>query len=389
MPLKLVKHYPLTSNVLLLSFIGLFFGLGGGFVESIWAVYLKGFVSTNSEVGFITTFGSIVALLSLFFLVPLLEKKGEASLFKIFMLINSILLVFFYFINQFIFFLIPYIILIIVSNGWILSFHITLRNFSSKSKVGTVYGEYLTFNNLGWIIAPLLVSSIIVFFGFKEVFLIAAFLYFLSAVVFVFIPKQKNSSVRKIDVNIFKNLKDFFQHKGYAKGFIISFFYRFWLTLIWVYVPLFILDLGGTIELIVVTLGLFFVPYVLIEYFVGKIADKKGLKLFFISGFFIFALFSALIFVFYDLKLLPWLVILSGFGGAMIEPLLGPYFFKVSEKKESDHFYPIYFSAQELGRLFSRISIALLLLFLPIQFSFLFSAFILLIATVFSFSLEV
>ena len=56
---------------------------------------------------------------------------------------------------------------------------------------------------------------------------------------------------------------------------------------------------------------------------------------------------------------------------AFIEPMVNSYFFKNCDEKCEEHFYPLYMTSDMLGGIILRSTIAILLLFIPLVYSFL------------------
>src|SRR3989338_3679071 len=65
-------------------------GLASALIITIWAVYLKSFLSTNAQVGLISTFLSLIAIISYFISIPLVEKSSKSKLYAFSLIIFGI-----------------------------------------------------------------------------------------------------------------------------------------------------------------------------------------------------------------------------------------------------------------------------------------------------------
>jgi MFS family permease len=80
------------------------------------------------------------------------------------------------------------------------------------------------------------------------------------------------------------------------------------------------------------------IPFVLIEFPIGKLADKKyGEKEFLVFGFIITAIFTAMIYTTNSNSILIWAVLLfcTRIGASFIEIMVETYFFKKTQEKDS------------------------------------------------------
>lgn len=121
----------------------------------------------------------------------------------------------------------------------------------------------------------------------------------------------------------------------YYVSFVLEFFY----ALMIIYVPIYLLEKGFTWDQLGVAFTVMLIPFVLVQYPVGLMADKKtGEKEFLIFSFFILGI-STLLFYLSDSKdIMVWttILVLGRIGAALIEILRESYFFKRIDGNDVD-----------------------------------------------------
>lgn len=211
------------------------------------------------------------------------------------------------------------------------SLDIFIEKYSSDEFTGRIRGIYLTSLNLAWIFSPFLGS---IFIGNENNFsLLYKIAFFLSLLVIGFIYVNSKNFVDNKYVH--HRLKDFllvFKDKNIrgtlALQFILQFFYA-WMV---IYTPIY---LHNILDIPWETIGKMFlimlVPFVLIQYPLGRLADKKHDEKEFLAFGFLVASISTAIFGFVGGGSVIFLAIILFFtrvGAATIEIMNESYFFK-------------------------------------------------------------
>ena len=121
--------------------------------------------------------------------------------------------------------------------------------------------------------------------------------------------------------------------------YYVSFALEFFYALMTIYVPLYLLEKGFTWDELGMAFTLMLVPFVLVQYPMGLIADKKtGEKEFLLFSFFILGI-STLMFYFSespDIMVWATILILGRIGAALVELLRESYFFKRIDGNDVD-----------------------------------------------------
>ncbi|HRH30766.1 MAG TPA: MFS transporter [Candidatus Paceibacterota bacterium] len=217
------------------------------------------------------------------------------------------------------------------------SLDIFIEKYSSDQFTGRIRGIYLTSLNLAWIFSPLLGS---LFIGENENFgLLYKIAFFMSLVVIIVISiSSKNFIDDKYKHHELKDfilaLKDKNIRGTLALQFTLQFFYA-WMV---IYTPIYLHEsLGipwGTIGKMFL---LMLIPFVLIQYPLGRLADKKHDEKEFLAFGFLLAGISTAIFGIVGAGNVIFLAIILFFtrvGAATIEIMNESYFFKQINSNE-------------------------------------------------------
>lgn len=200
----------------------------------------------------------------------------------------------------------------------------------------------------------------------------ASVLMFFAFILFRLSKINDNNIVKRPDRHILLNFIKYFQDKNRTLAYILGGGVTLWWALIYIYIPLYILE--HNLDKIWIGIFLFAVavPLIFFEYTFAKLSGKMGSRVLFQMGYFILTLTVILCFFvsnpFYVLSLL----VFASFGVAMLEPTTEAYFFDVlKNKKEENRFYGPYNTTIESGLIIGKFSPAVLLLFLPFNYIFL------------------
>ena len=368
-----------------ISQLGVFYllaSLGFAMVSTIWAIYLRSFISSASSVGFLTTLFTGVGILAYFLLIPVIEKRNKSKLLLTSFLIFVISYFLFSIYSNFYLVVFLGIVLAIAVSLRVTVFGIIVRDKTKSKEVSKNEGFIYTLLNLAFLIGPLIAGYLSQKYGFKFVFLISAIIIFVSIFVFKFFKIKDNRKDKKIDHNVFKISLEFFRNKDRLKAYLLSGAINFWFALIYIYVPVRIIELGLGNFIVGLFLAGVIAPLVLFEYHFGKLVAKKGFKKLFFLGFLIVGVLSLLCFLIGNIYFILVALVLASVGISMLEPTTEAYFFDIIKKTQRDRYYGPYNTAIDMGYLIGTLIPALILLIFPFK-----TIFILFAAAMLSFSL--
>ncbi|MES3030833.1 MAG: MFS transporter [Patescibacteria group bacterium] len=207
---------------------------------------------------------------------------------------------------------------------------IFLEKNTDVNHTGGIRGTYMTTLNAAWILSPILGGALIVGTSYANVYLAGlAFLFPLAYLIHknfsTFVDRPyPDISVRGTFQAVIRNAD---MIKIFVTNIVLQTFYA-WMT---VYTPLYMAKLGFSWYEISIIFTIMLIPFVLLEYPLGKLADRKwGEKEMLAIGFIIMGATTCAI-AFFDYKSFVWWVILlfiTRIGAATAEMMIETYFFK-------------------------------------------------------------
>ena len=230
------------------------------------------------------------------------------------------------------------IIYIICSNlGWV-SLDIILESCSNDSKSGRIRGKYLTIMNLGYFIGPFISTQILKRFDYAGIFVVLLLLNLFILIVESLRTKESGCHfVAEIKLkHIFKKI---IGRKNICRILYISFVLEFFYALMIIYVPIHLLSLGLGWDRIGIIFTIMLLPFILLQYPAGVLADKKMGEKELLAGAIIIMGMSALVIYFISsVGILIWSLILfsSRIGAALVEILRDSYFYKRIDGNDVD-----------------------------------------------------
>ena len=359
------------TNIGKLSIIGFIVSIASAFVSTIWAVYMDSFLQSVVLVGFISAGLTLVSFFSYFIFIPVIEKIDKTKIYFFTLLLFAITYFLFSINTKFYFFIILAVIITILATLRVTSFGIIVKDKSGDKHLSRNEGLIYTFLNVAWVIGPLIAGYLSEKFGVSLIFTLSAIFILISATLFK-ISKIKNPHIMKnIDGNLVKNFIDFFKDKKRIKSYILGGGVNLWWTLIYVFVPLYIIRSGLDIIWVGYFLFAIAVPLMICEFYFSKLAGRIGFKKVFKIGFLIPAILVIVCFFITNVYIVLGLLILASIGLAMVEPTTEAYFFDIINKKDECRFYGPYNTTTEVNDFIGKIFSATLLIFLPFKFVFL------------------
>ena len=387
----------ILTRIARLAFVGFLTAFAASFIDTIWAVYMEEFLGNMAWVGFFSAFLTIIAFFAFFFFVPFIEKRNKSNLYSLSLALYAIVyLVIAINKNPYIFAVLA-IVTTILTTLKITSFGIIIRDKSRETELSRNEGVMYTLMNVAWVIGPLLAGILSEFLGISFIFIISTIFMILALISFKVSRIQDPNIKKRIDRNMHKNFIEFFRNKNRVLSYIIGGGVPFWWALIYLFIPMFMIEKGLLIQWVGYFLFAIAVPLILFTYIFAKLAGKIGFKKLFKIGFFIlFASVFACFFIsgvptilgFNSVYAILGILVLASIGMAMLESTVEAYFFDLMKAKEELHFYGPYNTNLEVSRLIAYAIPSLILIFLPFKFIFLFFAAVMLSLFFLSFRLK-
>ena len=371
-----------------LTFVIIIVSLAMALVSTIWAVYMDSFFHEISKVGLFSSVLTIISFFSYFFFIPLIEKSNKAKLFSISLFLFSLNYFLFALNKSFAIFIFLSFLITILTTIRITSFGILVRNNSKKETLSKNQGIIYSFRNLAWLIGPLIAGYLANKYNISLIFIISAFLIFLAFISFNFLKITDKNKTKESKKGIIKNFIDFFRNKNRVYAYILGGGVNLWWSLIYLFIPLFIIRNNLNDLWIGYFLFAVAIPLILFEYYFSKLAGKIGFKKIFKIGFLIPAIISLICFFIPNIYIILILLVLASLGLAMLEPTTEAYFFDILDRKEVSRFYGPYNTSIDSSSFIGRIIPSLLLFLLPFKYIFLIFSLFMFIMVIISYQIK-
>lgn len=213
-----------------------------------------------------------------------------------------------------------------------------LETYSTDGESGRIRGKHLMILNAGFMLGPFLSTMLLDRFGFHGVFV---FLLIFNSVLFVLaLLKLRDSNERfEKKVRVAEIIRKVAKRKNILRIYHISFVLELFYALTIIYVPIYLFNLGFGWEQIGIVLTVMLIPFVIVQYPAGILADKKwGEKEMLAGSIALIGVTTLLIYFTHSKSVLVWSLILFGtrVGAALVEVLRDSYFYKRIDGRDVD-----------------------------------------------------
>lgn len=229
-------------------------------------------------------------------------------------------------------------LLLIVSNAAWVVLDVILEEHSSDASTGRVRGLHLTIMNTGFMLAPFLSTQVVESYGFEGVFFGITLGYsVLFAAAILFLRNGHAYASAKMDVR--DALRKMIQDKNLFRIYGISFALEFFYVIMIIYSPIYLRSIGISWEDIGLLFTVMLLPFVLFQYPLGVLADKRFGEKEFLVGSLLVCATSVLVMGFVsssNLMLLGAVLFFTRVGAAGVEVLRDAYFYKQIDGDDDD-----------------------------------------------------
>ncbi|MCM2339289.1 MAG: MFS transporter [Burkholderiales bacterium] len=361
----------MKHNRKIIFLAGFLFSIPVALVSYINSSYLETYIDKN-YVGIIYIVASTVAILGLLKMPKALNIFGNRlTILLSFLLTFSSLILLATTSNILV--AIPAFVVYFASISFIIfSLDIFIEDFSKDSSVGSLRGLYLTIINIAWIISQIISGSVINNTSLSKIYLISAGFIFVGMLIFVFFLRNfKDPEYKKISV--LKTLKSFIENKNISKIYLSSLILQFFYAWMIIYTPIYLHEyMNFSWDKIGVIFSIMLIPFILLDYPLGKLSDKIGEKKMLNIGFIIIFISVFCIPFLKESSVLIWAMILfmTRVGAATIEIMNEAYFFKNVKEENADEI-SFYRNASPFAYIIAPL-LAVPILFLIPSFKYLF-----------------
>lgn len=280
------------------------------------------------------------------------------------------------------------LLLVVTNLAWV-SLDVVLEEFSEDGVTGAVRGLHLTVMNAGIMLAPFFSTKVLESFDFSGIFFGLTLGYaLLLATSIIFLRNGRDPDTADMEAR--SAWKKMLKEPNLFHIYIISFALEFFYVIMIIYTPIHLRALGFSWENIGLLFTIMLLPFVLMQYPLGVMADRRfGEKEFLIMSLGLAFMITMAVGLFSSTSLFFWAVLLflSRVGAAGIEVLRDAYFYKQIDGGDDDliaFFRTARPAANVIGAL---LAIPLLALF-PLQSVFFLASAVLLVSLYSAFALE-
>lgn len=263
----------LDRKVALVDIAVLLFGFIDTFYIYVASSYFADIIG-SPNVGFFYLISYLSSLVLFFCLQPIVRTLGRARTLYLFLLLSLGLVTFLTNTGPTYFSGIVLLLFIITSSVLWVIFDILLQGFSDYSHTGSIRGRNLSMLNFGVLMAPFLATVTLENFDFSGVFLVMMILYIILFI-FCLIAFRNVTGNHLPKIAFWHALFLVRKNSDLWRSYILSFALYFFYAVMIIYMPLYLQSLGFSFSEIGYLFTIMLLPFVLTQYPLGKIADKK------------------------------------------------------------------------------------------------------------------
>lgn len=368
------------KKVRLVSVISFLVGFLDAFFIYILSTYFS-FVSESENVGVFYFVAFSGVLISLFFLQPLIRQIGRArALYLVLGLSICASAVLASAVQSWIVLGAALLLIITTNITWVV-LDVILESFSQDRVSGTIRGLYLTIMNAGLLAAPFLSLQTLETFDYSGVFFILVIGYTLVFIISLLGFRNDNKVVQE-KLKLRQTIRKMLDNRNLLRIYHISFAMEFFYALMIVYTPLYLRSLGYSWSDMGIMFTVMLLPFVLLQYPLGVLADRYFGEKEMLFGSIVVATLATLLLPFLGVaSLVVWGVALfmTRVGIAGIEILRDSYFYKQIDGNDMD-IIAFFRTARPLANIVGAIISVIALTLLPLSSVFFIIALMLLFA---------
>jgi MFS family permease len=283
-------------------------------------------------VGILFSFAALLSIPVLIYLPRALKKTGDVRLTVVTLILETVALFFLTYSATpavvALAFLAHYILIRIL----FLDTDVILETLSRNATTGRIRGIYMTIGNTALVIAPLIVGLLLKNTDSYVRVFSAALVALIPAIILLSVSFKQFKEPRYAHIALFPALHTMWHHTALRRIFSANFILRIFYAVMVVYMGLYLHTvIAMPWEKIGIVFTVMLLPFALIEYPLGRIADTLlGEKEILIGGFILTAFATALLSWIQSDSVLAWSIVLlcTRIGASAVEIMTEVYFFK-------------------------------------------------------------
>jgi MFS family permease len=361
------------NKLRLTSFVTFLMGFSQAMLIYVMSSYFE-LSSGTANVGVFYGVSYLVFLAILLNLHKLVGLWGKANVFYFSLLAKIIALTILVMVGPSKSGILLMILYMIFSNIEWVALDAIVESFSVDRMSGRIRGLHLTIVNAGYLFGPFVSTYMLDKMDFQGVFVMTlifnCFVLIFSLIGFRNVNHRFQEKLRVMDV-----LKKVAKRKNIMRIYYISFVLDFFYAAMTIYTPIYLKSLGYSWASIGIIFTVMLIPFVILQYPMGSLADKKtGEKEFIILSLLVMALSTIVIYFIGTGSVFLWALILflTRIGAALVEILRDSYFFKRIDALDVD-MIDFFRTSSSAAYISAAILSTLMLLFLPVRSIFILS----------------
>lgn len=281
-------------------------------------------------VGSIYIISSILSIISLLYISKILRRFGNYKTLLFLTILEFLAFLGLAFLENILFIIPIFIGYSVIFPMILFNFDVFLEGYTKKENEGEVRGMFLTIVNTALILAPLIAGYVLSDGDYSKIYLTSAL--FLIPFFFLILKFKDFKDPEYHDLKIISTLTCIRGRKNLYNIFVTQFILRFFFSWMVIYMPIYLhTHIGFTWPEIGAMTAIMLIPFAVVEYPAGRIADKVlGEKELLIVGFIIAGLVTGLYSFVETTDFVFWttILLLSRIGASLIEIMTEVYFFK-------------------------------------------------------------
>ncbi|OGI95754.1 hypothetical protein A2917_00345 [Candidatus Nomurabacteria bacterium RIFCSPLOWO2_01_FULL_42_17] len=351
--------------------VGFIFSLSIALMAYINSSFIASFIDEKS-VGTVYTLGSVVSIFALLVVPKIFRKVGGYKFLLWAIATNALATALFAFAQNAWSAIVLFTIIFTLNILIFFALDELLKIISKDSSTGKTRGSYLALASLAWIIAQLLLGTILGESSFQMIYLT-------SFVVMLLFFKIVHAYLRDIPdpeydkTNTKKYLGEFLKNKNLFRAYVLALLLQFFYCWMVIYTPIYLSSyLGFSWSQIGIIFAIMLLPFSIIPFHLGRYSDKIGERKILMFGFAVASVATLSLFFIGQPEVWIWagLLFLTRIGAASIEVVGDAYFFK-HIRPENEEFVGVYRSATPVAYIFGPLFAFLVFIFVP-SFNFLY-----------------
>jgi len=355
----------------LINFISFLFGFSQALLIYVASDYFREAIGLDN-VSIFYFIAYVFALIGLLNMHKFINRFGKDTVFFLFFFLQICFVSLLIFVHPSIMGIVLLMLYLITTNLTFVALDIIVESYSEDRKSGRIRGLHLTIMNAGFLIGPFLSTKLLSTFGFDGLFF-ASMMINMGIFLFGLLWLRGGNHRFQQKLTVRDLVKKIFINKDIMKIYTISLVLEFFYALMIVYTPLYLLDHGLSWGQIGIIFTIMLIPFVIFQYPIGRLADKRfGEKEMLVAGLIIMAFSTGSIFFITSKAVWVWALVLfaTRIGAAAIEILRDSYFYKKIDGRDVD-VISFFRTAVSVGYILATAVSALLLVVFPVKYVFL------------------